>query len=72
MAKEDNIRINGEVIEVLPAATFKVELENGIQILAYLSGKMRQNDIMIYLGDAVEVEMSPYDTSKGRIIYRQK
>jgi translation initiation factor IF-1 len=72
MAKEENIRINGAVVEVLPAATFKVKLENGVQILAYLSGKMRKNDIMIYLGDAVEVEMSPYDTSKGRIIYRQK
>jgi translation initiation factor IF-1 len=72
MSKEDNIRLNGEVVDVLPAATFKVRLENGVDILAYLSGKMRQNDIKIYLGDAVEIEMTPYDMSRGRIVYRQK
>ena len=72
MAKEENIRLNGSVIDVLPATTFKVELENGVQILAYLSGKMRQNDIKIYLGDDVEVEFTPYDLNRGRIVYRQK
>jgi len=72
MPKEDNIRLNGEVIDVLPAATFKVRLDNQVVILAYLSGKMRQHDIKIYLGDAVEVEMTPYDLTRGRIVYRSK
>ena len=72
MAKEENIRLNGSVVDVLPAATFKVKLENGVLVQAYLSGKMRQHDIKIYLGDAVEIEMTPYDMTRGRIVYRQK
>lgn len=70
MSKEENIRVSGKVIDVLPAATFKVKLENGSDILAYLSGKMRQHDIKIYLGDDVQLELSPYDVTRGRIIYR--
>ena len=70
MSKEENLKLNGAVVDVLPSATFKVELENGAQILAYLSGKMRQHDIKIYLGDSVQIEMSPYDSTKGRIVYR--
>ena len=60
----------GEVVELLPAATFKVKLENGHEILCHLSGKMRLNRILILPGDRIKVEMSPYDLSKGRITYR--
>jgi translation initiation factor IF-1 len=73
MAKEDNtLRLSGTVDEVLPNAMFRVVLENKHRITAYLGGKMRKNDIKIIAGDAVEVEMSPYDMTRGRVIYRKK
>ena len=72
MAKEDLMKFSGQVDEVLPNAMFRVTLENGHQILATLSGRLRQNNIRILLGDQVEVEMSPYDLSRGRITYRNK
>lgn len=72
MAKEDDIKLAGVVEEVLPNAMFRVMLENNHKIIAYLGGKLRQNNIKILMGDAVEVEMSPYDTSRGRIVYREK
>lgn len=72
MAKEDNIRMSGVVHEVLPNAMFRVVLENKHQIIAYLGGKMRKHDIKIIQGDNVEVEMSPYDINRGRVIYRTK
>ena len=70
--KEDKIEVDGTVIEALPNTQFRVELENGHQILAYLSGKMRKYYIRILLGDRVKVEMSMYDPSRGRIIYRYR
>jgi translation initiation factor IF-1 len=73
MAKEDNtLRLSGTVDEVLPNAMFRVVLENKHRITAYLGGKMRKNDIKIIAGDLVEVEMSPYDMTRGRVIYRKK
>lgn len=72
MAKEDMIEVEGTVLETLPNAMFKVELENGHEILAHVSGKIRMNYIRILPGDKVTVEMSPYDLSKGRITYRYK
>ncbi|MGQ9834048.1 MAG: translation initiation factor IF-1 [Candidatus Villigracilaceae bacterium] len=73
MAKEeDKIRMEGTVVEALPGTQFRVRLENGHEVLAYLSGKMRKYYIRILLGDRVQVEMSPYDLSRGRITYRQK
>ena len=72
MSKDDVIEIEGTVIEVLPNATFMVELSNGHKILAHLSGKLRMNYIKILLGDKVTVEMSPYDLTKGRITWRSK
>lgn len=72
MAKEDAIEIEGTILETLPNAMFKVELENGHEILAHVSGKIRMNYIRILPGDKVTVEMSPYDLSKGRITYRFK
>jgi len=72
MAKEKTIEIVGTVIETLPNAMFHVELENGMKILAHISGKMRMRFIRILPGDKVTVELSPYDLSKGRIIYRHK
>lgn len=71
MAKDDVITVIGKVEEVLPNAMFRVLLDNGILILAYVSGKIRQNRIQILLGDNVKVEMSAYDLTKGRIVYRQ-
>ena len=71
LAKEA-IEIEGTVSEVLPNATFRVRLENGHEILAYLSGKMRQNYIRVLEGDRVKCEMSPYDLSRGRVTYRYK
>lgn len=71
MAK-DAIRVEGEVKEVLPNTMFRVELENGHEILAHISGKMRMHFIRILPGDQVTVEMSPYDLTKGRIVYRKK
>lgn len=70
MAKEDVIHLEGKVIEALPNAMFKVELETGHTVLAHLSGKMRVHYIRILPGDAVVVELSPYDLTRGRIIYR--
>ncbi len=72
LSKEDVIEIEGTVIEALPNATFQVELANGHQILAHVSGKLRMNYIRIVPGDKVTVEMSPYDLSKGRITWRAK
>lgn len=71
MAKEDILVMEGRVVEVLPNTTFKVELETGQKILAHLSGKMRQNNIKVLLGDSVKMEMSVYDLSKGRIVFRK-
>ena len=70
MVKKDAIRIDGKILETLPNAMFKVELENGHQIMAHVSGKMRMHFIRILNGDTVTVEMSPYDLTKGRIILR--
>ena len=67
---KDFIEVVGEVLELMPAATFKVLLENGHEILAHLSGKMRMNRIRILPGDRVKMQMSPYDLTKGRITYR--
>jgi len=72
MAKEETIEVEGKVLETLPNAMFRVELENGHKVLAYISGKMRMHFIKILAGDRVTVELSPYDLSKGRIIYRFK
>lgn len=70
MAKKDAIRLDAKVLEALPNAMFRVELSNGHQILAHVSGKMRMHFIRILPGDTVTVEMSPYDLTKGRIILR--
>ena len=72
MAKEDVIELEGTVVEALPNTNFKVELENGHQILAHISGKLRMNYIKILPGDKVKVELSPYDLSRGRITWRAK
>jgi translation initiation factor IF-1 len=72
MAKEDTIQVEGTVIEALPGTQFRVRLDNGHEVLAYLSGKMRKYYIRILLGDRVTVEMSPYDLTRGRITYRYK
>lgn len=71
MAREA-IEIEGTINEVLPNATFRVKLENGHEVLAYLSGKMRQNYIRVLEGDRVKVELSPYDLTRGRVTYRYK
>ena len=70
MAKEDAIQMEGEVVETLPNTTFRVQLKNGHVVTAHISGKMRKNYIRILTGDKVTVEMTPYDLSKGRIVYR--
>ena len=73
MAKtEEKIELEGKVVEALPGTQFKVELDNGHELTAYLSGKMRKYYIRILLGDRVRVEMSPYDLTLGRIVYRYK
>ena len=72
LAKEDVIEVEGTVVETLPNTNFKVELENGHQILAHISGKLRMNYIKILPGDKVRVELSPYDLSRGRITWRAK
>ncbi|MBQ1917267.1 MAG: translation initiation factor IF-1 [Candidatus Weimeria sp.] len=72
MSKADVIEVEGKVLEKLPNAMFSVELENGHQILAHISGKLRMNYIRILPGDKVTIEMSPYDLTKGRIIWRDK
>ena len=72
MAKEDQIEMEGEIIDTLPNTTFRVQLENGHVVTAHISGKMRKNYIRILTGDKVTVEMTPYDLTKGRIIYRAR
>jgi translation initiation factor IF-1 len=72
MSKEDAIQVEGKVLETLPNAMFRVELENGHRVLAHISGKMRMHFIKILPGDRVTVELSPYDLSRGRITYRSK
>lgn len=72
MAKEDFIEMQGEVIENLPNATFRVKLENGHAVLGYISGKMRMHYIRILPGDKVTVQLTPYDLSKARIVFRAK
>lgn len=71
-AKDDKLILEGRVIEALPNTNFRVELENGHEVLAYLSGKMRKHYIRVLLGDAVRVELSPYDLTRGRIVYRHR
>ena len=71
LAKESMFKLEGEVVDVLPNATFKVKLENGIEVLSYVSGKMRQHEFRILTGDRVDVEMTPYDLSRGRIVRRK-
>ncbi len=72
MAKSEPIRVDGTIVETLPNATFRVELENGHRVLAHISGKMRMHFIKILPGDKVTVELSPYDLTRGRIVYRYK
>ena len=72
MAKEEPIEVEGKVVETLPNAMFRVELENGHRVLAHISGKMRMHFIKILPGDKVTVELSPYDLTRGRITYRTK
>jgi translation initiation factor IF-1 len=72
MGKEEKIELEGTVVEALPATQFRVELDNGHEVLAYLSGKMRRYYIRILLGDRVRVEVSPYDLTRGRIVYRYR
>jgi len=72
MPKRDAIEVEAKVIEPLPNAMFRVELENGHKVLAYLSGKMKMNLIRILPGDEVTVQLSPYDLTRGRIVYRKK
>ena len=71
MAKKETIRLQAKVIEALPNAVFRVELEGGHKVMAHVSGKMRMNFIRILAGDSVVVEMSPYDLNRGRIVLRQ-
>jgi translation initiation factor IF-1 len=70
--KEEGIKLQGTVVDVLPNAMFRVKLETGNEIISYLGGKLRKNDIKILLGDSVEVEFSVYDLTRGRIVYRSK
>jgi translation initiation factor IF-1 len=72
VAKEENITVEGTVVDTLPNAMFRVELENGHRVLAHISGKMRMHFIKILPGDKVSVELSPYDLKRGRIVYRGK
>ena len=72
MAKEDTIKLEGKVTELLPNMTFRVVLENGITVLAHLFGKMRMRNIRVLVGDNVTVDMSPYDLTKARIVYRHR
>jgi translation initiation factor IF-1 len=72
LVKQDSIVVDGTITEILPNTSFKVKLENGHEILAHISGKMRMNYIRILQGDKVTVELSPYDLTKGRITYRYK
>jgi translation initiation factor IF-1 len=70
--QEDKLTLEGKVVEALPNTTFRVKLENGYEVLAYLSGKMRKYYIRVLLGDRVRVELSPYDLTRGRIVYRHR
>ena len=72
MAKEESLEFVGTVVELLPNAMFKVKLENNHEVLAHTSGKIRKNRIRVLVGDKVDVEMTPYDLTKGRIIFRHK
>lgn len=72
MAKEEHIEMEGTVVENLPNTTFKVELENGHEVIAHISGKMRKHYIRILKGDKVTVALTPYDLSKGRIVFRAR
>lgn len=72
MSKEDLINMDGIVEEILPNAMFRVKLDQGALILAHISGRMRQNKIQILQGDRVKIEMSPYDLTKGRVVYRER
>ena len=72
MSKDDVIETEGVVVEAMPGANFKVKLMNGHIVMAYLSGKLRQNNIKVFEGDTVKMEMSPYDLTKGRIVWRNK
>ncbi len=72
MAKQGPIKMDGVITETLPNATFRVKLDNGVEVLAHISGKMRMHYIKILVGDRVTVELSPYDLTKGRITYRYK
>ena len=72
MAKEETIKFQGKVTEVLPSTQFRVKLENGHVVIAHISGKMRKNNITVLLNDRVDVEVSPYDLSKGRISFRHR
>ena len=72
MPKEDAIEVMGTVLETLPNAMFRVQLENGHEVLAHISGKMRMHYIKILPGDKVKIELSPYDLARGRIIYRER
>lgn len=72
MAKEDSIEMQGTILETLPNTMFRVELENGHVVIAHISGKMRKNYIRILTGDKVTVELTPYDLSKGRIVFRSR
>lgn len=70
--KDDKLVLEGKIVEALPNTTFRVELDNGHEVLAYLSGKMRKHYIRVLLGDSVRVELSPYDLTRGRIVYRHR
>lgn len=70
--KDDKLILEGKIIEALPNTTFRVQLDNGHEVLAYLSGKMRKHYIRVLLGDNVRVELSPYDLTRGRIVYRHR
>ncbi|MFQ5579823.1 MAG: translation initiation factor IF-1 [Nitrospiria bacterium] len=72
MAKEESVEVQGKIIETLPNAMFRVELENGYRVLAHISGKMRMHYIKIMPGDTVTIELSPYDLTRGRITYRER
>ena len=72
MAKEETIQIQGEIVETLPNATFRVKLENGHMVLGHISGKMRMHYIRILPGDKVTVELTPYDLTRGRIVFRAR
>lgn len=70
--KDSTVEMTGRVVKILPGSLYKVQLDNGLEVLSHLSGKMRKFNIRIALGDSVSIEMSPYDLTKGRITYRQK